>query len=320
MKRTIQLRAVLVVASLGLLLGLTQAWAQTCSSSSEMDPATRAPIDSTVQRYFQAAQQGGAGLQANAEFNLDDLIDNNKSLFAGQPAIKSTYLLDNSRPADQRPEFFCGIYNSPDRVGFVFNSMPPGKYAVVIQDVSGKTPGAIAWIMHQSAGEWRLAGLYPKASDVAGHNGDWYLAQARAYRGKGKLHNAYFYYLIANDILRPFPAMSTPDLDKLYDEIQQARPRDLPGNTPLDMAAGGRIFKVTDMFAAPVGDTVDLVVKYQSPDISDSARTFQDNMTVIKALVTKYPEFREAFGGVVARAVAPNGQDYGSLLAMKDVK
>jgi hypothetical protein len=29
---------------------------------------------------------------------------------------------------------------------------------------------------------------------------------------------------------------------------------------------------------------------------------------------------REGFGGIVARAVAPNGQDYGTLLAMKDIK
>jgi hypothetical protein len=29
---------------------------------------------------------------------------------------------------------------------------------------------------------------------------------------------------------------------------------------------------------------------------------------------------RNAFAGVVARAVAPNGNDYGTMLAMKDVK
>ena len=34
----------------------------------------------------------------------------------------------------------------------------------------------------------------------------------------------------------------------------------------------------------------------------------------------KYPEFRDAFDGVVARAVEPSGRDYGSLLPMKDIK
>ena len=43
-------------------------------------------------------------------------------------------------------------------------------------------------------------------------------------------------------------------------------------------------------------------------------------MAVIKALVTKYPELRDAFAAVVARAVEPSGKDYGSLLGMKDIK
>jgi hypothetical protein len=63
-----------------------------------------------------------------------------------------------------------------------------------------------------------------------------------------------------------------------------------------------------------------LVVKYQAADVSDTARTFKENAAVIKALVAKYPELREAFAGVVARAVEPSGRDYGSLLAMKDIK
>ncbi len=74
------------------------------------------------------------------------------------------------------------------------------------------------------------------------------------------------------------------------------------------------------MFPTPVGDALDLVVKYQTPSVSDSTQSFADNTAVIKALVSKYPELRDAFGAVVARAVAPNGEDYGTVLAMKDVK
>ena len=37
-------------------------------------------------------------------------------------------------------------------------------------------------------------------------------------------------------------------------------------------------------------------------------------------MVAKYPELRDTFAAVVARAVAPNGQDYGSLLPMKEIK
>ena len=40
----------------------------------------------------------------------------------------------------------------------------------------------------------------------------------------------------------------------------------------------------------------------------------------MKALVEKYPELRSAFSGIVARATTANGQDYGTLLAMKDIR
>jgi hypothetical protein len=43
-------------------------------------------------------------------------------------------------------------------------------------------------------------------------------------------------------------------------------------------------------------------------------------MAVIKALLAKYPEFRDAYAGIVVRAVEPSGRDYGSMMAMKDIK
>jgi len=47
---------------------------------------------------------------------------------------------------------------------------------------------------------------------------------------------------------------------------------------------------------------------------------YQENVNVMKALVTRFPEVRDAFSAVVARAVDTTGRDYGTLLAMKDIK
>jgi hypothetical protein len=88
----------------------------------------------------------------------------------------------------------------------------------------------------------------------------------------------------------------------------------------VDLNAGGKIYHLTEIFPLAVGNDLDVVVKYECPDVSDTAHTFQENMLVIRALVAKFPELREAMAGVVARAVEPSGRDYGSLLAMKDIK
>ena len=79
-------------------------------------------------------------------------------------------------------------------------------------------------------------------------------------------------------------------------------------------------FKVTDLFPVPVGRDFDLVAKYQSADVSDTGKTFQDNLALMKALLAKYPECRDAFGGIVVRAVEPSGKDYGSMLPIKGIK
>jgi len=41
--------------------------------------------------------------------------------------------------------------------------------------------------------------------------------------------------------------------------------------------------------------TISTCRKVSGRDISDTARVFQENSTVIKALVAKFPELREAF-------------------------
>ena len=65
---------------------------------------------------------------------------------------------------------------------------------------------------------------------------------------------------------------------------------------------------------------MDLVVRYQASDIANTNQTYQINVTLMKALVSKFPELREGFAAVVARAVDPSGRDYGTLLVMKDIK
>ena len=115
--------------------------------------------------------------------------------------------------------------------------------------------------------------------------------------------------------------MSTLATDKLYDESQSAQPSDMPANgKTVDLSTGTATYKLTAVFPEVVGNDLDLIVKYQAPDISNTNLAYQNNVAVIKGIATKYPEVRDAFAAVVARAVDPAGRDYGTLLAMKDVK
>jgi hypothetical protein len=63
-----------------------------------------------------------------------------------------------------------------------------------------------------------------------------------------------------------------------------------------------------------------LLLKQQVPDAGDNGAAFQANMALMKAAVTKWPEIRDIFVSVVARAQDTQGHDYGSLLKMTDIK
>ena len=115
--------------------------------------------------------------------------------------------------------------------------------------------------------------------------------------------------------------MSTLATYKLYEVSEGVLPPDIPSNgKTVDLPAGTATYKLTALLPDVVGNDLDLMVHYQVADISNTTQTYQQNVSVMKALLAKYPEVRDAFTALEARAVDPSGRDYGTLLAIKDVK
>ncbi len=306
--------------------------AQTCATGSDLDAASKSAIDSAATQYLQMSKSGDvAGLKVNAipqlasDFeSIEQAVVTNKPYLAGgQATIAGSYLLDASQAKAPLPraEFYCGIYNSQDRLAFFIPNLPPGRYAIVIQRVTGKDPITLTLVLQNLGGAWKLAGYYPRLDSLGGHDGEWYLAKAREYKVKGYAHDAWFYYLTAWDLTAPVNFMSTPQLDKIADEMQAARPSDLPSDSsPMSVSANGKVFKITELAAVPVDNNLDLRIRYQNPDAGNSGVAFQDNIALIKAVVAKYPEIRDGFNAIIVRAVDSSGHEYGSLLPVKDIK
>jgi len=315
-----------------LLLWTAAGWAQRCTEAKDLDAATRSAIEGAARQYFDMAAKGdSAGLQQNAipsvaqNFGgISNAVSSNLATIQGsQGNIRSAFLLDDSTATSaDKAEFYCGVFgaygHTANSTAFIIPGLPPGKYAVAVVDAQGsKVPFTISFVLQQEGPQWKLANYYAKSGQAAGHDGNWYIQQARDYKQKGQTRAAYFYYWQARDLLAPVPFMSTLQLDKLYDEMQQVVPNDLPVGQSVTFNANGKSYQLTNIFPLPVGNDFDLVVKYSTPDISDTAKSWQSNMDLINALLAKYPEFRDAFQGIVARGVAPNGQDYGTIAPTK---
>ena len=310
------------------------AFTQTCVTADDMNEGTRSALTSTAQHYFDLMAHGdSAGLKQNSVASLassfdsvDGLVKNSQAKLSQANANpRPPFLLKVEPTREQTPgdraEFLCGVFGAHGQTAnsaeFVLSGLTPGSYAVVILDADASV---ITFALQQQGADWKLAGLYLKDSRAAGHDAVWFEQKANTFKSKSQTRNAWLYLLEARDLASPVPFMSTQLTDRLYDEAQPVKPTDLPGDSVVDLPAGTKTYKLIVLYPVGVGDELDLVVKYQSADVSNSVLVFQDNAAVMKALIAKFPEFRDAFDGVVARATEPSGKDYGSLMSMKDIK
>ncbi len=344
-------RLLLRYAALALLaFSSSSVFAENCLISSDMDDATRAALVAAGLRYFDFVAKGDAALLRQSAIpslagdfsGIETTVKDNQSALGGsKAAARPPFLLEaEGTAAIPRAEFFCGVFGSKgqtrDSAIFSLNNLQPGKYGVVILDApASKGAYVVSLILQKQGSEWKLGGLYVKAAQSGGHDHDWFAARAHDFQTKGQMHNAWLYYLEAISLASPLPFMSTAASDGLYDESQKLQPSDFPaeGKTA-DLSAGATtgtatgsagttgtaIYKLTALFPEGVGDDLDLIVKYQAADVSNTQQAYQNNVAVMKALLAKYPELRDAFAAVVARAVDPGGHDYGTLLPMKDIK
>jgi hypothetical protein len=322
------------------MAALVLAWAggargQTCLSADDMDASTRTALEAVARQYFErVAQADVAGLRQSSipsvvsDFGgIEAAVRENQANFAGaQATARPPYLLDaEGKEPLERAEFLCGVFGKSGQTAnsavFVIPKLPRGSYAAVILDVAAKVPSTLSFVLQKVGEQWKLAGFYARPAQIAGHDGQWFWDRAREFKVKGQNRDAWLYYLQARDLLAPVPFMSTMATDRIYDEMQAVPPPDLPtSGNPVDLVAGGKTYKLTNAFPVGVGDDLVLVVKYAAADVSNANQTYRQNMDVIRALLTKYPEFRNGFAVIIARAVEPSGKDYGTMAAVKDIK
>jgi hypothetical protein len=320
-----------------VLLCSLPAFSQTCFTADDMDAPTRSALQAAANRYFDMVARGDAASVKQSSIpnvasnfgGIEGTIKENQANFVGAHATaRPPFLLKVEGTAPlPKAEFLCGIFGAggqtTNSAEFIIPNLPPGSYGVVTLDVPAqKSSYTVSFVLQQQGSDWKVGNLFVVPTQIAGHDSNWFIERARAFKAKGQNHNAWLYFIEGRQLVVPVPFMYTQLTDKLYDEAQSVKPADFPldGNTADLTAAGGKTYKLTAIFPLAVGQDFDLVVKHQSADVSNTGQTFQENMAVMKALVTKFPEVRDAFEGIVARAVEPSGKDYGSLMPMKDIK
>ncbi|MGC2697420.1 MAG: hypothetical protein WA738_16660 [Candidatus Angelobacter sp.] len=322
---TLRLFTALLVVAAGL-----PAWTQTCLSREEIPAQSRTAMETAAQQAFDQSSRGDVNaLKANAVPSLQSnfngiaaaVTDNKDAFVAAKAQLRTSFLLDSGASANTDGTFYCGVYGSKGvSSGGAQFSVPgaTGKYAVVIQDFIGnKGPFALTTIF-QDAGGWKLAGMQIRPESALGHDGIWYLKQARDYKNKGQTHNAWFYYATSWELLAPIPSMNTTLLGNILEESNGVLPRDIPADgKPVAYTANGKTYTITDMSTFKTDKNFDLSIKYSVPSTTDFNATQADARGLANALVAQYPEFKDGFNNIWVHAVDTNGGDVVGLVKLK---
>jgi hypothetical protein len=310
------------VAAFVLLACSASAFAVACTTQSQMPAADRSQLQQAAMAlagHVQAGDTAAVKAQTIAAVatNFDSIAN---SIAGAEPALQhATLTTDELYSLDatdlktaQDAEFFCSLPASTLTVEISIPNLPPGKYALAVVHATGvKNPQSLSMVLENDpagSGSWKLAGFFARPMTMGGHDGVWFWRQARDYAAKKQLWDAYFYYQTAQFLLDPVDFLSSPNLEKLQREAEQARPDGLPGADPMHLNAGGQTLNVTNLHTGELSDQLELVVEYQAAPNQDPVAARAQVTAVMRALLSLHPELRDAFHGLWVYANTANNQ------------
>jgi hypothetical protein len=329
------LRSRLLVAAAACLLSAIQLHAVSCTTQAEMKDPLRSSIANAARQIatrMQAADTNGVRSQTipAVAANFDRIAATIQGIAPGIKGatlnVTSVYDLQASdaQPGDDTVQFFCGEAANAAHVIFNIPHLPAGHFAFAIVEASGvKSPQRLSFLMEnsgpQDSGTWQLAGLFPRPLLADGHDGVWYWEKARSYNKAGQPWNAFFYYQTAIYLLLPADFVDSNNFDKLIQEQNAATPPGLPGAQPMSLNVQGALVNVTNIHTDSTFGGYDLVVQYQTDDVTDPVKARAKTVALMKALLNFHPEWKEGFHGLWVFANAPNQQPFSLELSMPQI-
>jgi hypothetical protein len=113
---------------------------------------------------------------------------------------------------------------------------------------------------------------------------------------------------------------SSPNLEKLQKEMQAVKPPDLPGDNPMVMNVNGLNLQITSLRTQDFGGQLDMVIDYKAQGANDPVALRSQIVSLMKAMLARYPGMRTAFHGLWVYAYNPSGQPFAIELPMNQIQ
>ena len=320
------------VTRAGSLLGLLAVFAlptlhaQTCTTQARMSDSVRSSLSSTATDLAQSVKTDNeAKIQADtiAEFASASAFTSTAAivkstspkLAADTLTVTELFVLDarDRKVGDtSEADFTCALSGTTSEADFSISGLPPGLYGFAMVEATGDRPWLLSFLLRQDSGVWKLAGFYPHARTIAGHDGLWYWTTARADVKANKPWLAWVYFGEADLLLRPASFATSTNLDRMRSEQTAAAPPELingvaPDNPLIIKGTDGKEYKFTSFVPEPSedGKQVKLVLHMAADYIADPVAAKARNQAATAALFDQHRDMREAFNSVWTFADSP---------------
>src|SRR5215467_15167954 len=150
---------------------LSNALAETCFTSDDLDAATRTSLQNAAMRLFDMVSRGdSASLKQNSipsvasDFGWIEgtIRDNHANLSGARATPRPVYLLKAEGTAPlPKAEFLCGVFGAGGQTAnsaeFVIPNLPPASYGIVTLEVAGhSSPVTLSFVLQQQGTDWKL--------------------------------------------------------------------------------------------------------------------------------------------------------------------
>lgn len=184
---------------------------------------------------------------------------------------------------------------------------------VVLSAHAPKNDWALTTWLVQHDDVWRVRGFYPGVSSLAGLNATQLLRAGEAQEKLGHDFNAHMLFAAAKMTSRRGPHFTlgvANDIDAAL--ARHKTPPELKGEPPFTWTLDGASFNLEQVSFVGIDKRLGLVLLHREAgwDGEDTGKAERYNKRLIDAFTKTHPEYKETFGFVVARILAP-GKDSG---------
>jgi hypothetical protein len=203
----------------------------------------------------------------------------------------------------QEQRVICGNVSSPE--GWVAVNAKPGlaqAHVIVEAQTLNNSWAFVIWLLPEQ-GNWHVQYAHATATAMVGKTAEDLQRMAESEKQKNHHFNAYILSQAALQLAARGPFFQLgiqPEIQKGLENLQA--PSDLQGRPPFDWHLGQSSFKVLNVGPIGVSQKLYLQMDHEIEPWVDNKDADRKNHDLISAFAKAYPEYKDAFAGLVVRA------------------